>query len=146
MIKTVQDIECKLQQKLSVEDDIKRMIAKIDNIEFIQKVKTRCKEYLENFDNECKTNSIDLNKMSPLLIAIYEDFIQLLIQPTTISKEAEKELLKLTDELRNDLNTEQYNLLEEVQSLEYTLGDERERQSYLYGFILATILKQESMK
>ena len=144
VLKTVQDIECKLQQKLSVEDDIKRIIAKIDNIEFIQKAKTRCKEYLQNFDNECKTNSIELIKVAPLLLAIYEDFIQLLIQPTTISKQAEKELGKVNEELRNTLDNIQKELLEQVESLSETMADEREIQAYLYGYVMATVERKET--
>lgn len=146
VLKIVQEIERKLQQKLSVEDDIRNIINKIDNIEYLQKVKSRCTEYLQNFDNECKTNSIELIKVAPLLFAIYEDFIQLLIQPTTISKQAEKEFQKVNDELRNTLDTEQIKLLEQVESLSETMADEREIQAYLYGYVMATIERKETTK
>ena len=145
-LKMVQDIEYKIQQKLLIADDIRKTISKIDNIEYIEKVKSRYIEYLENFDKECKTNARNLINEVPLLIAIYEDFVQELIQPTAISKKAEKELQRIKDELINTLEPQQIKLFKEAEDIEENLSDERERQAYIYGYIISTIQKQEATK
>lgn len=145
-LKMVQDIEYKIQQKLLIADDIRKNISKIDNIEYIEKVKSRCIEYLENFDKECKTNARNLINEVPLLIAIYEDFVQELIQPTAISKKAEKESQRIKDELINTLEPQQIKLFKEAEDIEENLSDERERQAYIYGYIISTIQKQEAIK
>ena len=79
------------------------------------KSKKRWIEYLKIFDNECGTNSIDLARDVPMLLAIYENFVQDIIKPTETSIKVHNELVRVSDEFRNTLNQEQIQLLEEVQ-------------------------------
>lgn len=101
-------------------------------------------EYLKIFDNECGTNSLNLAKDVPLLLAIYEEFVQDIIQPTETSKRVHHELVRVSDEFRNTLNREQIQLLEQLQDYMEEIHSESERQAFVFGYLIMSHLKFES--
>ena len=108
------------------------------------KSKKRWIEYLRIFDNECGTNSIDLARDVPILLAIYENFVQDIIQPTETSKRVHKEQIRVSDELRNSLNHEQIQLLEELQDCMEEIHSDNERKAFVFGYLIMSHLKSES--
>lgn len=116
-------------------------------LEFLLKTKSRKRwiEYLKIFDNECGTNSIDLARDVPMLLAIYEDFAQNIIQSTESSIKAHNELVRVSDEFRNTLNREQIELLEELQDCMEEIHCDSERQAFIFGYLIMSHLKEEGL-
>lgn len=109
-----------------------------------QKSKYRYKEYLRFFDEECNTNAEQLIKETPLLVALYEDFAQQLVQQSKISKLASEAQEKITEELQNILTRDEQKLLVEWQEKESIIYEEREKQLFVYGYIMSSLLRYES--
>lgn len=108
--------------------------------------KTIYQEYLKYFDAECKTDAEHLIKETPLLTAIYEDFVPQLIRESKISKMASDLQAKLTDELNNVLTHDEQKKLLEWQELEHTIYDEREQQIFICGYVISTLLRYENQR
>ena len=108
--------------------------------------KCKFKEYLKIFDNEFDTNSRELSKDVPFLIALFQDFIQNIIQLTNTTKKVHADLVRTSDELRNTLEPYQIDLLEKMQDYDSEIQDDRERQAFVYGYVTAIHLKDESRK
>ena len=109
------------------------------------KSKKRWIEYLGIFDNECGTNSIDLARDVPMLLAIYENFVQDIIKPTETSIKVHNELVRVSDEFRNTLNQEQIQLLEEVQEFMEEIHSDNERKAFVFGYLIMSHLKKEGL-
>lgn len=108
--------------------------------------KYKYKEYLKFFDEECKTNAKDLIKETPLLVALYEDFVQQLVQESKLSKLASETQEKITDELQNILTKDEQKLLQTWQEQEEIIYEEREQQIFVYGYIMSSLLRYESRR
>lgn len=101
-------------------------------------------EYLRIFDDACNTNSKELAKEIPLMIAIFQNFSQDIIQLTNTTKKVHADLVKTSDELRNSLEPYQIALLEKIQEYDFEIQDDREQQAFVYGYVTAIHLKDES--
>lgn len=110
------------------------------------KQKYKYKEYLKFFDEECKTNAEEIIKETPLLVALYEDFAQQLVQQSKLSKLASEAQEKITDELKNILTRDEQQLLQEWQEKENIIYEEREQQIFVYGYIMSSLLRYESRR
>lgn len=108
--------------------------------------KCKFKEYLKIFDNEFDTNSRELSKDVPLLIALFQDFIQNIIQLTNTTKKVHNDLVRTSDELRTTLEPYQIALLEKLQDYDCEIQNDREQQAFVYGYVTAIHLKAESRK
>lgn len=108
--------------------------------------KFKYKEYLRYLDEECKTNADELIRETPMLLAIYEDFVQQLVRESKISKMASESQSKIADELKNILTHDEQKLLLKWQECEATIYDEREQQIFVYGYVISSLLRMESRK
>ena len=115
-----------------------------NRIEYLLKSKNLGIQYLKNFDIECATNSLNLAKDVPLLLTIYQEFVQDIIRPTETSKRVHNELVRVSDEFRNTLNREQIQLLEQMQDYMEEIHSESERQAFVFGYLIMSHLKSES--
>ena len=103
-------------------------------------------EYLKLFDDVCNTNSKELAKEIPLMIAIFQNFSQDIIQLTNTTKKVHADLAKTSDELRNTLEPYQIALLEKIQEYDFEIQDDREQQAFVYGYVTAIQLQAESRR
>lgn len=108
--------------------------------------KYKYKEYLKFFDEECKTNAEQLIKETPLLVALYEDFAQQLVQQSKLSKLASETQARITEELGNILTRDEQKLLQTWQEQEEIIYEEREQQIFVYGYVMSTLLRYESRR
>lgn len=103
-------------------------------------------EYLKIFDDACNTNSKELAKEIPLMLEIFKNFTQDIIQLTNNTKKMHDKLTKTSDELRNSLEPYQIALLEKIQEYDFEIQDDREIQAFVYGYVTAIHLKAESRR
>ena len=108
--------------------------------------KYKYKEYLKFFDEECKKNAEQLIKETPLLVALYEDFAQQLVQQSKLSKLASETQARITEELENILTRDEQKLLQTWQEQEEIIYEEREQQIFVYGYVMSTLLRYESRR
>ena len=109
-------------------------------------MKRKFKEYLKIFDNSCYTNSRELFKDIPLMLEIFKNYSQDIIQLTDETRKIHNELVMTSDELRDSLEPYQIALLEKLQDYDSEIQDDREQQAFVYGYVAAIHLKLESRK
>ena len=115
-----------------------------NRLEDLLKSKKQGIEYLKIFDNACGTNSLNLAKDVPLVLTIYQEFVQDIIRPTETSKRVHNELVRVSDEFRNTLNREQIQLLEQMQDYMEEIHSDNERKAFVFGYLIMSHLKSES--
>lgn len=151
--------ELKIKQQIQVLDKVKKtmysrinefnneqqkLIKQLDDIEELRK--QNYKNYLEGFDEEFETHTKVRIKETPLLLALFNEFVQEIYRPSEMYKLAAKTKNIINDELLKILNEEQKNLLEQWQYCEDRILDDMVEQAFVYGYSTAVELREEAIK
>lgn len=120
------------------------LIKHLDNLE--QQKKEKYKNHLEGFDEEFETHTQLRIKETPLLLALFNEFVQEIYRPSEMYKLAAKTKNIINDELLKILNEEQKNLLEQWQYCEDRILDDMVEQAFVYGYATAVELREEAIK
>ena len=151
--------ELKIKQQIQVLDKVKKtmysrinefnneqqeLIKQLDDIEELKK--QNYKNYLEGFDEEFETHTQLRIKETPLLLALFNEFVQEIYRPSEMYKLAAKTKNIINDELLKTLNEEQKNLLEQWQYCEDRILDDMVEQAFVYGYATAVELREEAIK
>lgn len=128
-LELVEKIEKDLDHQLPMGDKIRTAISKIEEM---QKDENKYKDYLEGLDEEFETNCKNRIKETPLLLSLFQEFVQQIYRPSKLYKLAHKTKQIIDDELRNTLNKEQKNLLEQWQFCEDRILDDMIEQAFIF--------------
>ena len=121
-----------------------KLIKKLDDIEQLKKA--NYKNYLEGFDEEFETHTQERMKETPLLLALFAEFMQEVYRPSKMYWLAAKTKSIINNELVKGLNDEQKDLLEQWQFCEDRMSDDIIEQAFIYGYATATTLREEAIK
>lgn len=124
--------------------DQQELIRKLDDIEELKKA--NYKDYLEGFDNEFETHTKERIKETPLLMGIFNEFIDHIYKPSNMYWVAAKAKNMIKEDLLKTLNDEQKNMLEQLQECEDRILDDMTEQAYVYGYATAVQLRDEAVK
>lgn len=102
--------------------------------------------YLKGFDEEFKTHTGQRIKETPLLITLFQEFVQEIYQPSSLYQMAQQIKSKISDELDKTLNKKQKKLLEQWKFCEDRLLDDMIEQAFVYGYSMASQLREEAIK
>ena len=131
--------ELKIKQQIQVLDKVKKtiysrinefnkeeqeLIKHLDNLE--QQKKENYKNHLEGFETHTQLRI----KETPLLLALFNEFVQEIYRPSKMYKLAAKTKNIINDELLKTLNEEQKNLLEQWQYCEDRILDDMVEQAF----------------
>ena len=131
--------ELKIKQQIQVLDKVKKtmysrinefnkeeqeLIKHLDNLE--QQKKENYKNHLEGFETHTQLRI----KETPLLLALFNEFVQEIYRPSKMYKLAAKTKNIINDELLKTLNEEQKNLLEQWQYCEDRILDNMVEQAF----------------
>ena len=151
--------ELKIKQQIQVLDKVTKtmysrinefnneqqeLIKQLDDIETLRK--QNYKNYLEGFDEEFETHTQLRIKETPLLLALFNEFVQEIYRPSEMYKLAAKTKNIINDELLKTLNEEQKDLLEQWQYCEDRILDDMVEQAFVYGYATAVELREEAIK
>lgn len=104
------------------------------------------KDYLKGFDTEFETSMQEKIKEVPLLISLYQEFLQEVYQPSNRYKLALKLRNEINDDIEKTFTEEQQELMKQYKECELIMIDDITEESFIYGFSLAYQLKEESIK
>ena len=150
--------ELKIKQQIQVLDKVKKtmysrinefnkeeqeLIKHLDNLE--QQKKENYKNHLEGFDEEFETHTQLRIKETPLLLALFNEFVQEIYRPSEMYKLAAKTKNIINDELLKTLNEEQKDLLEQWQYCEDRILDDMVEQAFVYGYATAVELREDAV-
>ncbi len=114
--------------------------------EELEKAKSNFQDYLAGFDEEFETHTKERIKETPLLLKVFNEFVQEIYQPSKIYKLALKIKNDINEEMRKTFTEEQKQLLEQWQYCEDRILDDMIEQSFIYGFAMSTQLIDEAIK
>lgn len=119
------------------------LIKKLDDIEELKKA--NYKNYLEGFDEEFETHTKDRIKETPLLMEIFDKFVEHIFKPSNMYWVAAKTKNTIKEDLLKTLNDEQKDMLEQLQLCEDRILDDMIEQAYIYGYATAVQLRDEAV-
>lgn len=102
--------------------------------------------YLKGFDEEFETHTKQRIKETPLLITLFQEFVQEIYQPSSLHQMAQQVKFKISDELDKSLNKEQKKLLEQWKFCEDRILDDMIEQAFVYGYSISSQLREEAIK
>lgn len=123
-----------------------KIMKQLQEIEKLQNDENKYKDYLEGFDEEFETNCKERIKETPLLLSLFQEFVQQIYRPSKLYKLAHKTKQIIDDELRNTLDKEQQNLLEQWQYSEDRVLDDMIEQAFIFGYAMSIQLRDDAVK
>ena len=120
-----------------------QIIKKLDDIEELKKA--NYKDYLKNFDEEFETHNKIRTQETPLLMQLFNEFVQHDYKPSNMYWVAAKTKNKIKEDLIKTLNDEQKDLLEQLQFCEDRILDDMTEQAYIYGYAISVQLREEAI-
>lgn len=103
-------------------------------------------EYLKGFDEQFDTHTKQRINETPLLINLFQEFVQEIYKPSSLYEMAQQLKFKISDELDKSLNKKQKKLLEQWKFCEDRLLDDMIEQAFIYGYSMASQLREEAIK
>lgn len=142
-IETLEKVQNNLQQrKEDFRDMQKQLEEKLEELED----KTDLKDYLEGFDKEFETHTAKRIKETPLLISLFNEFVQEIYQPSPVYKKAIKIKSEIMEEMKKTFTKEQLELVEKYQFCEDRISDDMIEQAFIYGYAMNDELKYEAIR
>lgn len=112
--------------------------------EELEKAKSNFQDYLEGFDEEFETHTKERIKETPLLLKVFNEFVEEIYQPTQIYNLALKLRNQIKDEMEETFTIEQLKLIEQYQFYEDRMSDDMIEQAFIYGYAMNDELKYEA--
>lgn len=104
------------------------------------------KNYLEGFDEEFKTHTKNRIQETPLLLKLFNDFIQRIYRPSKVYKLALKNKNEISEKLNKTLTEEQKQLFKQWQYFDDEILFDLTEQSFIYGYSMCCQLRDEAIK
>ena len=119
------------------------LIKKLDDIEELKKA--NYKDYLKSFDEEFETHTKIRTEETPLLMQLFNEFIQNIYKPSNMYWVAAKTKNIIKEDLLKTMNDEQKDMLEQLQFCEDRILDDLTEQAFIYGYAISIELKEEAV-
>lgn len=124
--------------------DQQELIKKLDDIEELKKA--NYKNYLEGFDEAFETHTQDRLKETPLLMRMFNEFVEHIFKPSNMYWLAAKTKNRIKEDLLKTLNDEQKDMLDQFQLCEDRILDDMTEQAFIYGYSIAMQSREEAIK
>lgn len=102
--------------------------------------------YLLGFDEVFETHTQERLKETPLLMNLFQNFIQEIYKPSKLYNIAIEIKSRINEDLKNTLDVDQRKLLEQWQFCEDRILDDMIEQAFIYGYALSAQLRYEAIK
>ena len=123
--------------------DQQELIKKLEDIEELKKV--NYKNYLEGFDEAFETHTQDRLKETPLLMRMFNEFVEHIFKPSNMYWLAAKTKNRIKEDLSKTLTDEQKDMLEQLQLCEDRILDDMTEQAFIYGYSIAMQSREEAI-
>ena len=123
--------------------DQQELIKKLEDIEELKKA--NYKNYLEGFDEAFETHTQDRLKETPLLMRMFNEFVEHIFKPSNMYWLAAKTKNRIKEYLSKTLTDEQKDMLEQLQLCEDRILDDMTEQAFIYGYSIAMQSREEAI-
>ncbi len=128
---------------LLYEYDFKEEKPKVSKEEIEEKRKVNVRNYLEGFYKEFKIYKKEITKEIPLLINLYEEFLQEVYNPSDRYKLALKIINEINEDIEKTFSEEQQELMKQFKECQDIMIDDMVQEAFVYGYAMASELKEE---
>lgn len=126
--------------------NIEKNNAKISKEEIKEKRIVNVKDYLEGFDKEFETYTQEKIKEVPLLINLYQEFLQEVYQPSKRYLLALKIKNEINEDIEKTFTEEQQELMNQFKECQDIMINDMNEESFIYGYCMASELREEAIK
>ena len=126
--------------------NIEKNNAKIPKEEIKEKRIVNVKDYLEGFDKEFETYTQEKIKEVPLLINLYQEFLQEVYQPSKRYLLALKIKNEINEDIEKTFTKEQKEIMKQFKECDNILIDDMVQEAFVYGYAMCNQLKEETSK
>lgn len=126
--------------------NIEKDNAKITKEEIEEKRKVNVKDYLEGFDKEFDTYTQEKIKEIPLIINLYQEFLQEVYQPSKRYLLALKIKNEINEDIEKTFTEEQQELMKQFKECQDIILNDMTEEAFVYGYCMATELREEAIK
>lgn len=126
--------------------DIEKDNAKITKEEIEEKRKVNVKDYLGGFDKEFDTYTQEKIKEIPLIINLYQEFLQEVYQPSKRYQLAIKIKKEIDKDIEKTFTEEQQELMKQYKECQNIILNDMTEEAFVYGYCMATELREEAIK
>ena len=126
--------------------NIEKDNAKIPKEEIEEKRTVNVKDYLEGFDKEFETYTQEKIKEVPLLINLYQEFLQEVYQPSKRYLLALKIKNEINEDIEKTFTEEQQELMKQFKECQDIMINDMNEESFIYGYCMASELREEAIK
>ena len=123
--------------------DFKEEKPKVSKEEIEEKRKVNVRNYLEGFYKEFKIYKKEITKEIPLLINLYEEFLQEVYNPSDRYKLALKIINEINENIEKTFSEEQQELMKQFKECQDIMIDDMVQEAFVYGYAMASELKKE---
>ncbi len=123
--------------------DFKEEKPKVSKEEIEEKRKVNVRNYLEGFYKEFKIYKKEITKEIPLLINLYEEFLQEVYNPSDRYKLALKIINEINEDIEKTFSEEQQELMKQFKECQDIMIDDMVQEAFVYGYAMASELKKE---
>lgn len=116
---------------------------KVSKEEIEEKRKVNVRNYLEGFYKEFKIYKKETTKEIPLLINLYEEFLQEVYNPSDRYKIALKIINEINEDIEKTFSEEQQELMKQFKECQDIMIDDMVQEAFVYGYAMASELKEE---
>lgn len=119
---------------------------KITKEEIEEKRTVNVKDYLEGFDKEFETYTKEKIKEIPLLINLYQEFLQEVYHPSKRYLLALKIKKEINEDIEKTFTEEQQELMKQFKECQDIILNDMTEESFIYGYCMASELREEAIE
>lgn len=137
-----------LLEELAVlyKNDISNKELKIDNKKIEEKRQENVKDYFKGFYKEFEIYREEKIKELPVILGLYEEFIEEIYQPSKRYKLALKIRNEINTDIEKTFTKEQKEIMKQFKECESILIDDMVQEAFVYGYAMCCQLKEEATK
>ena len=137
-----------LLEELAVlyKNDISDKELKIDNKKIEEKRKANVKDYFKGFYKEFEIYGEEKTKEIPVILRLYEEFIEEIYQPSKRYKLALKIRNEINTDIEKTFTKEQKEIMKQFKECDNILIDDMVQEAFVYGYAMCNQLKEETSK
>ena len=137
-----------LLEELAVlyKNDISNKELKIDNKKIEEKRQENVKDYFKGFYKEFEIYREEKIKELPVILGLYEEFIEETYQPSKRYKLALKIRNEINTDIEKTFTKEQKEIMKQFKECESILIDDMVQEAFIYGYAECNQLTEETTK
>lgn len=137
-----------LLEELAVlyKNDISNKDIKIDSKKIEEKRKANVKDYFKGFYKEFEIYREEKTKEIPVILRLYEDFIEEIYQPSKRYKLALKIRNEINTDIEKTFSKEQKEIMKQFKECESILIDDMVQEAFVYGYAMCNQITEETTK